>query len=307
MVTVLTACAPDGASAPAGTLPADDIGSTPGRGEPTADLAPSQISAETVPAPDTPGPCRLAELELWTAQVVVGETSADAIVRVRNVGDVWCEPDISGSRSIDPAVEPDVWLRPGEWADLVAGQSGEGCATPRAVDAVRVAVDGDEAVVPTAMVAECGWWLTAFYPVDPATAPCEPAELETAPVTGAVVVRNASFRSCRLGELVAVAAEGAAIVPRADDGLRILDLAAGDVVAFARASGQAGDCTGGSGILTFADAGAVEVAGIGCEARYELGPGRPWFGDPDLGPLTGDESLDVALARLDPFAGDGER
>lgn len=301
----LVACGGDGSSDSASTLPLAEPGVVPGNTGPTDDLAPSQITASTVAAPGTPGPCALADLVFWTAQVSVGERSADAVIRVRNTGDVWCEPDISDSPFIDEAIEPDVWLDPGGWADLVVGQSGRECFAPEIVTLAEIDVDGEAVVVPTAMVATCSWELTAFYPNDLAVDPC--GELEAAVTEQFMLVRNVGFRSCVLGELTAVegnAASGAAGID--PDALSLVDLAGGDVVAIPYAVDPAVDCdaAAGTGRLIFGVAGPLAVDAPTCGAIFELGAARPWFGDPN-GPLArfspDSFDLDQALALLDPF------
>ena len=81
-------------------------------------------------------------LATWTAQVIVAEASADAVVRIRNDGDLRCEVSVSGSPLIDPMMEPDVWLEPGVWADLVVGQSGDECLAPEVINVVAINVNG---------------------------------------------------------------------------------------------------------------------------------------------------------------------
>jgi hypothetical protein len=272
---------------------------------PTDDLAPSQITADTVQPPATPGPCELGDLEFWTAQVQVGESSADAVIRVRNVGDVWCEPDISGSPQIDPAIEPDVWLDPGGWADLVVGPSGRRCYSPEILQLAEIDIHGETVDVPTAAVATCGWQLTAFYPNEVAEQPCD--QLEVVDAEQFVLVRNVSPWSCVLGELIGVDGNGASTRPRTDfDVPAIVDLAPGDVIGFVHVFDPVDDCDAGPspGTMAFDVAGSVPVDEVVCGAIYEVGAGRPWYGDP-AGPLAAplDDPLDLelALAELDPF------
>jgi hypothetical protein len=272
---------------------------------PAGELAPSQLTASTVAAPTTPGLCSLADLELWTAQAFVGDRSADAVIRIHNVGPAWCEVDVSGSILLDPAIEPNVWLDPGAWADLVVGQSGEECFDPTIVTFADFDVNGEAVVVPTSAIAPCGWHLTAFYPNDLTTQPCD--QLDTVSVDGFVLVRNAGPVACGLGELTAVDGRGAATATRTPtDALSVVDLAAGDVVAIAFAVSGAVDCgvASGPGAMTFDVAGSIHVDTIHCGSLYELGAPRPWYSDPS-GPLVSFDSesfdLDRALAALDPF------
>jgi hypothetical protein len=114
------------------------------------DLAPSQIAAPTVPEPTKPPPCDPADLDLWTAQVLVADTTADAVIRIRNNGADWCKADIGGSRFVDPLVGPDVWLDPGATADLVVGQAASECDDPMPVSVIPVSVGDFEVAVPSA-------------------------------------------------------------------------------------------------------------------------------------------------------------
>jgi len=285
-------------------LPLADSRVSPADTGPADDLAPSQITASTVAAPATPDPCAIADLEFWTAQVSVGEGSADSVIRVRNIGDVWCENDISASPASDPDIEADLWLDPGGWADLVVGQSGDGCLDPEIVSLVEIDVHGEVVVVPTSAVASCGWRLTAFFPIEVATQPC--VDLELANTERFVLVRNASSSPCVLGELAAVAGSNSSTRPRTDfDVPAVNDLAPGDVVAFGHDLVSDADCDAGpaSGTLTFDQAGLVTAPEIVCGAIYELGAGRPWYGDPN-GPLASFDpdsfDLDEALQALDP-------
>ena len=295
-----------GESAPStATLPLAEPTALPDNSGLADDLAPSQVTASTVAAPDTPGPCDLVDLEFWTSQVIAAEQTADAVIRVRNVGDVWCEPDISESPLIDPAIEPDVWLDPGGWADLVVGQSGKKCLDPTLVTAAEIDVSGEAVVVPTAAVATCGWRLTAFFPNEIAVEPC--GQLEVVDADGFVLVRNPSSTPCVLGELAAVDGNAASIGPPTDTGApAIVDLASGDVAAFARVIDSTVDCDAdeGAGELTFESAGVVEIPEVACGAVYEAGAGRPWFGQPN-GPLEPFEGAsfepEQAVAALTPF------
>ena len=171
------------------------------------DLAPSQTGGSTVPDPPTPEPCGVDDVEMWTAQVA--RDGSSAVVRMRNVSDRWCEPDIGRSPLLDPAIEPDVWLLPDATADLVVGPSTSGCADPAVVDAVQVGIGDESVLVPTALVT-CGWWFTAFAPTADVRVGCELADIDVAVTAVSVVVRNASARPCALSGPVGV--DGAAVV-----------------------------------------------------------------------------------------------
>jgi hypothetical protein len=308
-VAALAGCA--SAEHGGGTVPVPTPTPVPSGG---VELAPSQTGADTVAPPDTPDPCRLDDLELWTARVVVGTGSADAVIRVRNAGREWCEVDVSGSPVIDPAIEPDVWLDPGGWADLVVGQRDDGpCAGPEVVATAAVVVGGETVDVPTAAVAACSWWLTAFYPQDDAADSCVATDLELTVVTPFVLVRNRAPVACRLGALVGVRGvdvasadldEVASVGPATP---AILDLAPGDVAGFPATWDPRSQCDHelGDVILEFADAGDVRAQLPRC-ARYQLGPGRPWFGDrdgPPTVPTPATGGVAGVLRTLDPFAG----
>ena len=304
IMSVGAACS-DGDQATPATLPMSEAPTSADHTGPADELAPSQVTASTVAAPTTPGPCDLADLELWTSRVSVGEGSADAVIAVSNVGETWCEVDIGGSILLDEAIEPNVWLDPGASADLVVGQSGQECVAPTLITSADFHVNGDAVIVPTAAVASCGWRLTAFYPNDQATEPCD--RPTTVAVDAFVLIRNDGVAPCVLGELTAADGLGAMTTPRpATDALSVSDLAAGDVVAIPFSVSASVDCDAatGPGSITFDVAGPVPVEMVPCGAVYQLGAARPWFSDPN-GPLADfdPESFDLtaALAALDPF------
>ena len=261
---------------------------------PTDDLAPSQLTAATAAPPDIPLPCDPDALAIWTSQVVVEGDWADAVLRVRNDGDVWCEVDVAGSPSVDPAMEPDVWLDPGAWADLVLGPPDGECQTPAMVGLAQLDVNGSKVVVETAAVVPCGWRLTAFYPNDVSDESC--SELGVVAVEGALVVRNSSFQPCRLGALVSATGEGVAIVPGEPE-VAVPMLAGGDLVAFELTA--AGSCDVRPVELVFEGDLTVEVPLGGCTVSVGSGAPQPWIGGP--GSPTADDPA-ALLAQLDPFA-----
>jgi hypothetical protein len=291
-VVLLAACASSDDVAPV-TSGRDGTASAPTVPEtgPAEELAPSQLSSPTAPPPDTPPPCDPADLSLWTARVEVRDHEADAVVRVRNDGAVWCEVDVSASPSVDPLMEPDVWLEPGAWADLLVGPGRDPCADPAIVTAVDVDVNGTPVVVPTAAVVRCGWQLVAFYPTEVSADPCD--DLALAVVDAAVVIRNSGPAACRLGSLVSVDGEPAVDDPGAGE-IAVPVLAPGDVVAvpIRTAAGAARPVT-----LGFDSGVAVEVALALAEPVAGGAPG-PWIGGP--GAPTADDPA-VLMAALDPF------
>lgn len=270
-------------------------------------LAPSQVTASTAAPPPTPPACRAADVELWTAAVRPsadsGATTVDAVIRVRNVSDSWCEPDIGRSPRLDPRIEPDVWLQPGDTADLVVGQEVGSCDDPSLVSSVQVGI-GDESVVVPSAVVTCGWWLTAFYPNDAASEPCAAGDLEAVATDRTVVVRNASARPCRLAAPTAV--DGEPLPEASAAGAATVDVFPGDVVAI----GHLGDsrCDGVvPRILRFGasdgTAGDVDVAAVPCALVLDSSVPRPWYGMPD-GPTVSidtDGYLADVLDALDPF------
>ena len=250
----------------------------------TQRLAPSQIAASTVVRPETPPPCDPADLVWWTAQAASAGTTSTAIVRVRNDGEVWCEVDIAGSPTLSVEAEPNVWLEPGEWGDLVVGSDDDRCS-PTVFDTVEVVVSHVIIEVPSIGVAACEPSLLAFYVADPPAGPC--TDLDALVVDDAVVVHNRGFESCELGVVVGPAT-------RDEAAPAVTALAGGDLVAIAVT--PAGDgCAATDESVEFDVAGAIEVAGLdGCPLA---GAAHPWFGSVAPPALPDD-----ALAALDLFA-----
>lgn len=280
--STLAACATD-----SGDASVNDTG-------PARELAPSQLTAVTATPPDTPPPCDADDVTLWTAQVVVVGEFADAVVRVRNDGAAWCEVDVAGSPSVDPAMEPDVWLDPGAWADLVVGPPDGDCASPATISLAPLDVNGEQVVVPTAAIVPCGWRLTAFYPNEVADLPCD--EVVATAVERAIVVRNDGAEPCRLGALETADGDGVTVVPAVPD-VEVPVLAAGDLVAFELV--QQGAAGAARPIVLGFDSGAsVEVVLDADAVTLGAGPPQPWLGGP-LGPDADDPA--ALLAALDPF------
>ena len=250
----------------------------------TQRLAPSQISASTIARPETPPPCDPDALVWWTAQATPTGATSTAIVRVRNDGSSWCEIDIAGSPTLSTDAEPNVWLEPGEWADLVVGSDDDRCS-PTVFDTIDVVVSLEIVRIPSIGVAACDPSLLAFFVADPPDGRC--TDLDAVVVDRVVVVRNAGFSSCELGPVVGVdAGEG--------EGVVITSLAGGDVVAIDLMP-VGGECPTAPGTVEFETAGAIAVDGLnGCPVR---GAARPWFGNSASTSLPGD-----VLDALDPFA-----
>lgn len=298
LVSLVACRADDGAGRSSPAPSTASVATTVPHTGPSDDLAPSQITASTVPPPDTPPPCEPAALSLWTAQVRFVDETAEAVIRVRNDTADRCEVDVFDSPLVDPAIEPDVWLHGGEWADLVVGadlRGGVDCATANVVTLALLDVNGEDVVVPTAAVVPCSWWLNAFYVVDPATGPCTADQLETVLEGDAVVVRNGSFVACELGALISVDGVGSE-APRSAAVPALTSLAPGDILAVP----VSGSCDGPGGTLVFGAGASIEVAGLGPCHVVTLGPLEVFF-DGTNGPLRDVDSADGALQRLDPF------
>lgn len=263
---------------------------------PTDDLAPSQRTSETAPPPEIPPSCEPSDLSLWTAQVLLHDGGADAVIRVRNDGDVRCEVDVSGSPFVDPLMEPDVWLEPGSWADVVVGARGDGCDELSIVALAPLDVNGEQVEIRTAAVVACGWQLTAFYPNDVSDEPC--GELAVAAVDGAVVVRNDGFQPCRLGSLVSVTGDDVTAVLK-EPAVAVPVLAGGDVVAFSL-DGVDGGCADRPVELRFDTGVAADVEISVCAASIGSGPPQPWLGGP--GDPTGSvDDPTSLLTAIEPF------
>ena len=170
----------------------------------TTALTEQQRTASTVARPDTPPPCDPDEVTTWTARTEVVGDAASAVIRVRNDGPATCEVDIEASERVSRFVEPDVWLEPGDGADLVVGDDGHGCDDPKLVLDAEVAIGPSSRVVPTSAVVPCNWRLVAFYPVESPQGACDASALDVIRVERAVVLRNSGFTSCALGALVGV-------------------------------------------------------------------------------------------------------
>lgn len=269
-----------------------------------SDLAPSQVVASTVPEPPTPGPCALDDVEMWTANVEVTELSdgfsSRTAIRIRNRSDVWCEPDIGRSPRLDPLIEPDVWLQPGDEAELWVGDRQTDCAAPEFQPAVQVAIGDEPALVPTAVLA-CQWWLDAFLPLDEPTSACEPGDLDLRATDSAVIVQ-VETASCRLAEIVA---PGEPTTDPGESSTPVVNvLRPGDVAMLASVADESCDDPERSIVV---DVGAEQrtIDEVPCGLQWFDGGARPWYGS-DAGPwpvtIDGAIDLDATLQRLQPFA-----
>ena len=133
VVAVLMALASCAESDPAPTAPT------------AASLAPSQVTASTVARPATPPPCDPTVLDV--AATAGADQGMLAVVSIVNSGEVWCEVDVFDSPSVDPLMEPDVWLEPGQRAELLVEAEAE-CAATTTYDSIALVMNGLAVDVP---------------------------------------------------------------------------------------------------------------------------------------------------------------
>ena len=175
------------------------------------------------------------------------------------------------------------------------------CIEPTLIRQVQVAIGETSVLVPSAIVS-CGWWLSAFYPNADASSVCVANDLDTVPVAGAVLMRNASSSACSLGGLVSV---DGVDVPSASapPSVQVDELAPGDIVAIGD-PGQACAAAPRRVVLRDLLVGEFAVGDVTCDLVFTAGLPRPWFGMPD-GPLatasTTDVDLEAVRDALDPF------
>lgn len=265
-----------------------DVGGAPSvpHTGPTDHLAPSQRTAPTVPPPATPPPCSVDRLSVWTARVTVTEGGAgeiDAAIRIRNDGTAECEVDVSASSSADPTMEPDVWLEPGGWADLLLSASG---CDPAAVEFGPVELDVNGEPVRVESVTGCDGRFVAFSPVEVSETPCDELRAAVVPAGAgsAVAVHHEGWSTCRLGELVSATGERVRLVARGSEtGPDATDpelplLAGGDVVAIP--VDLEGECPAHPVELVFDSGVAIDVFVPGCAVTLAAGAPGPWPGAP---------------------------
>lgn len=263
----------------------------------TSGLAPSQTTADTVPAPDRPPICRPDDLAVWTART--GPGPEVAVIRLRNDGPERCEAGLWGTAALHPLVEPDVWLDPGATADLVVGPSGRACLRPEAVAEVGFVVGDEQVLVPTALVAVCGWAYRALYPNESSSGPCR--GLHATVARGAVVLENRSAETCSIGGLTGVDGAGVAVMapsPSAAELVAVSALGPGDQAALeAVGVGPAGSCPPPGRVVELRfDGGALATVVLdGCQLAIAVGPVRPWVGG-----LGGTSVLEVISATVGP-------
>lgn len=132
---------------------------------PAGELAPSQITAVTVPPPELPPPCEPAEV---TVRVVVPEAGVgqpDQILEVVNEGDVLCSVDVGATGGTMVEMEPNVRLGPGEVAHLWLVVP-DGCDEPGG-PAADLSLDVNGVLRPVELLVggPCGVELVAFFPI----------------------------------------------------------------------------------------------------------------------------------------------
>jgi hypothetical protein len=133
---------------------------------PADGLAPSQVTAETVPRPNTPPPCRPDDIAVLSSEIAPGAAPATMVLSLHNEGGSRCEVDIRESTSVDPLMEPDVWLDPGGWAEVVIDLRDGTCGESDRAGTIPIDVNGTTRLVPLGEIVVCDWTLNAFYPVD---------------------------------------------------------------------------------------------------------------------------------------------
>lgn len=128
-------------------------------------LAPSQVSAATVPPPTAPARCDPA---LVSSRVVAGDGGVgapDQVVELRNEGDHECDVDISATENAVAEMEPSVRLEPGEVgvAWVVAANACDSSPAEELVDELVLDVNGERRVVELLEPSPCGVEVIAFF------------------------------------------------------------------------------------------------------------------------------------------------
>jgi hypothetical protein len=130
------------------------------------DLAPSQISAATVPEPESPPPCEAGALDIAPVPDLAAGSDVAAVIAIVNAADVECEVDVFASPLADPLMEPDVWLGAGAAAEVLIEDVAPGCEQPPPIDELVLIVNGATVTVPLTAVSACQPMLTAIYAVE---------------------------------------------------------------------------------------------------------------------------------------------
>lgn len=127
-------------------------------------LAPSQVSASTVPEPTIPGACDPDDVVVTVVRPSDGVAEPDQIIELTNAGDRECDVDISRSSNAGPEMEPSVRLVPGGvglvWVD------GETDCNAEARDpsmSTTMWVNGEERSIELVFGAPCGVEFVAFF------------------------------------------------------------------------------------------------------------------------------------------------
>ena len=138
------------------------------------ELAPSQLTSETVPPPDLPPRCDPDDVSATVVDAGGagedgggdggGDLGPDQIIDLTNDGALECDVDISATAGTAPEMEPSVRLAPGGvghvWLE-VQDDCDESLADPQTE--LRLDVNGVQRVVDLVVVAPCGVQLVAFF------------------------------------------------------------------------------------------------------------------------------------------------
>jgi hypothetical protein len=147
----------------AGCAPGSDATDHTG---PALELAPSQRSAPTAVPPSTPALCDPADVATESVTPASGADQPDApdvVVVVRNDGPSECEVSLGADFARPYDVEPDVWLAPGDTAQLWGTALDHDCLDGGA-GGWDLAVNGAERHVDLGPGSPCGLVPSAFFP-----------------------------------------------------------------------------------------------------------------------------------------------
>lgn len=128
---------------------------------PSRELAPSQTTPDTVAAPSAPPPCAVDALRFTAASPLVDD---GLVVQIENTGAAQCLADLASSPLVDPLMEPDVWLDPGELAEVTVAVDTASCSAPAPVHSLGLVVNGTPLAVEIEPIDACTLTLTALYP-----------------------------------------------------------------------------------------------------------------------------------------------
>ncbi len=125
------------------------------------ELAETQVSASTVVAPETVGPCDPTQIEVVPVEP---SAEADQVIDLVNRGSVRCEVDVSDSPDADEDLEPNVVLAPGELAHLwISEVTGCEVGSPSPPADFELRVNDTARAIPLTFAPQCGIELWAFF------------------------------------------------------------------------------------------------------------------------------------------------